>query len=73
MENSKEETFSLPDKKPKGRPLFDHAKASKRAKTRRRVLVEHAQGGVTRFRTVTDVLQNALDVFADRLMMVACG
>lgn len=68
-----EGTFSIPDKKPKGRPLSDDAKASNRAKARRRVLVEHALGGVKRFRAVTDVLRNALDVFADRLMMVACG
>jgi len=68
-----EGAFSIPDKKPKGRPLSDDAKASNRAKARRRVLVEHALGGVKRFRAVTDVLRNALDVFADRLMMVACG
>jgi hypothetical protein len=68
-----EGTFSIPDKKPKGRPLSDDAKASNRAKARRRVLVEHALGGVKRFRAVTDVLRNALDVFADRLMIVACG
>jgi hypothetical protein len=66
-------TFSLPDKKPKGHPLSDDAKASNRAKARRRVLVEHALGGVKRFRAVTDTLRNALHVFADRLMLVACG
>ncbi|GAK52152.1 hypothetical protein U14_03403 [Candidatus Moduliflexus flocculans] len=66
-------TFSLPEKKPKGRPLSDEAKARNREKARRRVLVEHALGGVKRFRAVTDTLRNSLEAFADRLMLIACG
>ena len=66
-------TFSLPEKKPKGRPLSDDAKARNREKARRRVLVEHALSGVKRFRAVTDVLRNSLAPFADRLMLIACG
>jgi hypothetical protein len=68
-----EGTFSLPEKKPKGRALSEEAKARNREKARGRVLVEHALGGVKRFRAVTDVLRNSLRVFADRLMLVACG
>jgi hypothetical protein len=68
-----EGTFSLPEKKPKGRALPEDAKARNQEKARRRVLVEQALGGVKRFRAVADVLRNALDVFADRLMLVACG
>jgi hypothetical protein len=68
-----EGTFSLPEKKPKGRALSDEAKTRNREKARRRVLVEHALGGVKRFRAVTDVLRNSLKVFADRLMLIACG
>jgi hypothetical protein len=68
-----EGTFSLPEKKPKGRALSEDAKARNREKARRRVLVEHAIGGVKRFRAVTDVLRNSRKVFADRLMLVACG
>ncbi len=66
-------TFSLPEKKPKGRPLSDEAKARNREKARRRVLVEHALSGVKRFRAVTDTLRNSLDTFADRFMLIACG
>lgn len=66
-------TFSIPEKKPKGRPLTDEAKARNREKARRRVLVEHALGGVKRFRAVVDALRNRLKKFADRLMLVACG
>jgi hypothetical protein len=65
--------FSLPEKKPKGRALSDEAKTRNREKARRRVLVEHAIGGVKRFRAVADVLRNSLKRFADRLMLVACG
>lgn len=65
--------FSLPEKKPKGCALSDDAKARNREKSRRRVLVEHAIGGVKRFRAVADVLRNSLRRFADRLMLVACG
>jgi len=68
-----EGTFSLPEKKPKGRALSEDAKARNREKARRRVLVDHAIGGVKRFRAVAEVLRNSLTRFADRLMLVACG
>lgn len=48
-------TLSLPEKKPKGRPLSDDAQARNREKAPRRVLVEHALSGVKRFRALTDV------------------
>jgi hypothetical protein len=65
--------FSLPEKKPKGHPLSADAKARNQQKASRRVLVEHALGGVKRLRAVADRLRNRLTVFADRLMVVACG
>jgi hypothetical protein len=68
-----EGNFSIPEKKPKGRPLAEDAQTRNREKARRRVRVEHALSGVKRFRAVTDVLRNSLTVFADRLMLVACG
>ena len=63
----------IPEKKPKGKPLSPEAKARNREKARRRVLVEHALGGVKRFRAVTDVFRNNLEQYADRMMLVACG
>lgn len=66
-------TFSLPEKKPKGRPLSDDAKTRNREKARRRVLVEHALSGVKRFRVLTDVLRNSVKTFADRFMLIGCG
>ncbi|GAK49340.1 transposase IS5 family protein [Candidatus Moduliflexus flocculans] len=65
-------TFSLPEKKPKGRLLPDEANARNREKARRLVLVEHALGGVKRFRAV-DTLRNSVKIFADRFMLIACG
>lgn len=65
--------FRLPEKKPNGQPLSFDANARNRQKARRRVLVEHALGGGKRLRAVTDRLRNRVTVFADRLMVVACG
>ena len=65
--------FSLPEKNPKGHPLSADANARNQQKASRRVLVEHALGGVKRLRAVADRLRNRLTVFADRLMVVACG
>lgn len=65
--------FSMPEKKPRGRPLSEEAKARNREKASRRVLVEHAIGGVKRFRAVADVFRNNLENYADQMMLVACG
>lgn len=65
--------FSIPEKKPKGRPLSDEAKARNRTKAQRRVLVEHAIGGVKRFRAVSETVRNAVATVADRFMLIACG
>lgn len=66
-------SMSLPEKKPKGKPLSPEAKARNRHKAQQRVLVEHAFGGVKRFRAVADVFRNNLENYADRMMLVACG
>lgn len=68
-----EKTFSMPEKKPKGKTLSLEAKGRNRQKARRRGLVEHAVGGVKRFRAVADVFRNNLEDYADRMMLVACG
>ena len=65
--------IEIPEKKPKGKPLLPDAKARNREKARRRVLVEHAFGGVKRFRAVADIFRNNLEDYADRIMLVACG
>jgi len=66
-------TFRLPEKKPNGRPLSEDANARNRTTAQRRVLVEHAMGGVKRVRAVSEVFRKAIATFADRFMLVACG
>ena len=65
--------IDIPEKKPKGKSLSSNAKARNREKARRRVLIEHAFGGVKRFRAVADIFRNNLVDNADRIMVVACG
>lgn len=64
---------SLPQKKPKGRPLCRTFKARNHRKSRIRVLVEHAISGVKRFRSVADVFRNKRDGMDDHAIVIACG
>lgn len=64
---------SMPRKKPKGRTLCKTFKEQNRRKSRIRILVEHAIGGVKRFRIVADVFRNKQENVDDRAMVIACG
>jgi len=64
---------SMPRKKPKGRPLCKTFKEQNRRKSRIRILVEHAIGGVKRFRIVADVFRNKQENADDRAMLITCG
>lgn len=64
---------SIPVKKPKGRPLCATFKEQNRRKSRLRILVEHAIGGVKRFRAVADVFRSKREGADDRAMVIACG
>ncbi len=64
---------SIPAKKPKGRPLCTTFKEQNRRKSRIRILVEHAIGGVKRFRIVADVFRNKQEDADDRAMLITCG
>ena len=63
----------LPKKKPKGKELTEDDKEQNTAKSRIRILVENAIGGVKRLRIVSDVLRNRKIGFVDTAMLVACG
>jgi hypothetical protein len=63
----------MPKKKPKGKELTDDAKAWNRVVSGFRVLVEHAIGGVKRFRVVSDKFRNRKDGFDDKVMLISCG
>ena len=62
----------IPAKKPRGGVLTDAQKAMNRLISSTRIVVEHAIGGMKRFRAVSDIYRNknGLD---DRLMNVAAG
>ena len=63
----------LPKKKPKGKELTEDDKEQNTAKSRIRVLVENAIGGVKRLKIVSDVFRNRKIGFVDTAMLLACG
>ena len=72
--------YSLPDvnilqplKKPRGRELTSVEKQNNRDISHIRIRVEHAIGGVKRYRIVKDQLRTRKDDFRDRAMETCCG
>lgn len=72
--------YSLPDvnilqplKKPRGRELTSVEKENNREISHIRIRVEHAIGGVKRYRIVKDQLRTRKDDFRDRVMETCCG
>jgi hypothetical protein len=63
----------MPKKKPKGKELATDVKAWNRIVSGFRVIVEHAIGGVKRFRVVSDKFRNKKDGFDDKVMVISCG
>lgn len=66
-------TVRMPWRASRGHPLTAVQKIKNRQMSRKRILVEHAIGGMKRFRSVTDVFRNHADAFADKLMLVSAG
>jgi len=66
-------TMIQPMKKPRGRELTPEQKESNRQISSLRIRVEHAIGGVKRYRIVKDQLRNRKDDFRDRVMETCCG
>lgn len=65
--------ISLPRRKPRTRELSHTVKEQNTRKSRTRVLVEHAIGGIKRFRITTDVFRNKLKDFDDTAILISCG
>ena len=63
----------VPTRKPRNRELSKTIKEQNTRKSRVRVLVEHAIGGVKRLRSTTDVFRNRIKDSDDQVMLVACG
>ena len=67
------ENVVMPKKGTKKNPLTKEEKESNRIISSFRVVIEHAIGGVKRFRVLTDVLRNRIGIFDDLAMEVGCG
>ena len=66
-------TMIQPMKKPRGKELTPEQKESNRQISRLRIRVEHAIGGVKRYRIVKDQVRARKDNFRDRVMETCCG
>jgi hypothetical protein len=66
-------TMIQPIKKPRGKELTPEQKEINRQISSVRVRVEHAIGGVKRFRIVKDQVRARKDNFRDRVMETCCG
>jgi hypothetical protein len=64
---------SMPERKPRTRDLTDAQRRRNAKKSRARVLVEHAIGGVKRLGIVSQVFRNKKEGFDDTAMLVSCG
>lgn len=64
---------SMPVRKPRTRELSQTVKEQNARKSRIRVLVEHAIGGIKRFRITTDVFRNKLKDFDDTAILISSG
>lgn len=62
-----------PKKKPRGRELTAEEKDSNRLISRVRIRIEHAIGGVKRYRIVKDKIRNWKEGFRDKVMETCCG
>ena len=60
-------------KKPRGRELTDEQKQANREKSRQRVVVEHAIGGVKIWRMVKEQIRSWCHRLRDQVMCLACG
>lgn len=68
-----EHRISLPQRKPRVKELTEHIKEQNRAKSNRRILVEHAIGGVKRLGIVSNTFRSRLKNMDDQVMLIACG
>lgn len=66
-------SLSMPVRKPRTKELSPTVKEQNARQSRIRVLVEHAIGGVKRFRITTDVFRNRLKNFDDLAILIASG
>jgi hypothetical protein len=66
-------TIIQPKKKPRGQELTSDDKETNRLISKIRIRIEHAIGGVKRYRIVKDKLRNWKKDFRDKVMETCCG
>ena len=66
-------TICQPKKKPRGQALTPEEKVANRQLAQIRIRVEHAIGGVKRYRIIKDLLRNWKKGFRDLVMETCCG
>jgi hypothetical protein len=66
-------TVQMPAKKPKGRELSREQKQKNREIFSFRITVEHAIGGIKRYRIVKERFRCTKFGFDDTVMLIACG
>jgi hypothetical protein len=67
------ENTVIPKKRSKKHPLTERDKENNRIISSLRVTVEHAIGGIKKFRVIGEKLRNRLGRFGDDAMFVCCG
>ncbi len=67
------ENIEIPHKKPRGGELTTVQKEENQVFSGERVVVEHAFGGIKRYRAAADIYRNRKENFDDRLMVTAAG
>lgn len=63
----------IPKKKPKGRPLTQEEKEMNRLISSLRVVVEHAIGGIKRYRCMSEKLRNRKAYIDDKFILLTAG
>jgi len=63
----------IPKKAKRGSPLSGEDKQENKVIAGLRVIVEHAIGGIKRFKAFSDIFRNKKAFLEDRLLLVACG
>jgi hypothetical protein len=66
-------TILQPKKKPRGKELTPDEKADNRLISKIRIRIEHAIGGVKRYRIVKEKIRNWKQGFRDKVMETCCG
>jgi len=65
--------INIPHKKPPLKELTTNQKEENRRFSSRRVLVEHAIGGIKRLKSLINTFRNRTDKFDDMIMNIGCG